>query len=99
MPKLRAIVALGRIAHESTVKALGLRSAAAPFAHGAVHQCRRLQALRQLSLLALQHEHRRADARDVSQCVREGAGGSGYKFSQGRAKLRACPPYANDLEN
>jgi uracil-DNA glycosylase family 4 len=37
MPKLRAIVALGRIAHESTVKALGLRNAAAPFAHGAVH--------------------------------------------------------------
>jgi len=38
MPKLRAIVALGRIAHESTLKALGLRSAAAPFAHGAVHK-------------------------------------------------------------
>jgi uracil-DNA glycosylase len=38
MPRLRAIVALGRIAHESTLKVLGLRSAAAPFAHGAVHQ-------------------------------------------------------------
>jgi len=37
MPKLRAIVALGRIAHESTLKALGIRSAAAPFAHGAIH--------------------------------------------------------------
>jgi len=37
MPGLRAIVALGRIAHESTLKALGLRSAAAPFAHGAIH--------------------------------------------------------------
>ncbi len=37
MPRLRAIVALGRIAHESTVKALGLRSSAAPFAHGAMH--------------------------------------------------------------
>jgi len=37
MPKLRAIVALGRIAHESTLKALGLRNSAAPFAHGAVH--------------------------------------------------------------
>src|SRR5215216_1099713 len=35
MPKLRAIVALGRIAHESTLKALGLRNGAAPFAHGA----------------------------------------------------------------
>ena len=38
MPKLRAIMALGRIAHESTLKALGLRGAAAPFGHGAVHQ-------------------------------------------------------------
>ena len=38
MPKLRAIVALGRIAHDSTLKALGIRSAAAPFEHGAVHE-------------------------------------------------------------
>jgi uracil-DNA glycosylase len=38
MPRLRAIVALGRVAHESTLKALSLRSAAAPFAHGAIHQ-------------------------------------------------------------
>jgi len=38
MPRLRAIVALGRVAHDSTVKALNLRAAAAPFAHGAVHQ-------------------------------------------------------------
>ncbi len=38
MPHLRAIVALGRIAHDSTLKALGLRAAAAPFKHGAVHQ-------------------------------------------------------------
>jgi uracil-DNA glycosylase len=38
MPKLRAIVLLGRIAHESTVKALGLRNAAVPFTHGAVHK-------------------------------------------------------------
>jgi len=38
MPRLRAIVALGRVAHESTVKALGLRATAAPFSHGALHQ-------------------------------------------------------------
>jgi uracil-DNA glycosylase family 4 len=37
MPKLRAIVPLGRIAHETTLKVLGLRSVAAPFAHGAMH--------------------------------------------------------------
>ena len=34
MKNLRAIVVLGRIAHETTVKALGLKRAAAPFSHG-----------------------------------------------------------------
>jgi uracil-DNA glycosylase family 4 len=37
MPRLRAIVALGRIAHDSTLKALGLRATSAPFGHGAMH--------------------------------------------------------------
>ena len=37
MPKVTAVVLLGRIAHDSTVKALGLKAKAAPFAHGAVH--------------------------------------------------------------
>ena len=37
LPRLKAIVALGRIAHESTLRALGLRLAAHPFAHGARH--------------------------------------------------------------
>lgn len=43
MPKLRAIVLLGRIAHDSTLKALGLRAAQAPFGHGAVHEAGRLR--------------------------------------------------------
>jgi uracil-DNA glycosylase len=38
MPRLRAIVALGRVAHDTVLKTLDLRAAAAPFAHGAVHQ-------------------------------------------------------------
>jgi uracil-DNA glycosylase family 4 len=38
MQNLRAVVVLGRIAHDSTLKALGLRASAAPFAHGAIHQ-------------------------------------------------------------
>jgi uracil-DNA glycosylase len=38
MTPLRAIVALGRIAHDTMLKVFGLRAAAAPFAHGAVHQ-------------------------------------------------------------
>ena len=37
MPNLRAVVALGRVAHDSMLKVLALRAAAAPFAHGAIH--------------------------------------------------------------
>ena len=37
LTQLRVIVALGRIAHETTLKATGARAAAFPFAHGAVH--------------------------------------------------------------
>jgi uracil-DNA glycosylase len=36
MPRLRAIVALGRVAHETLVKACSARRAEHPFAHGAV---------------------------------------------------------------
>jgi uracil-DNA glycosylase family 4 len=35
LPRLRAIVTLGRIAHDSTLRALGRPAAAAPFGHGA----------------------------------------------------------------
>ena len=38
LPKLRAILCLGRISHDSTLAALGLRQKDAPFAHGAAHQ-------------------------------------------------------------
>ena len=37
LPQLRVIVALGRIAHESVLRALDVRVAAYPFAHGARH--------------------------------------------------------------
>lgn len=43
MTKLRAIVALGRIAHDTTVKALGLKAVAAPFGHGAEHDAGHLK--------------------------------------------------------
>jgi uracil-DNA glycosylase family 4 len=36
-PDLKAIVALGRIAHDSTVRALGRKLSAHPFGHGAEH--------------------------------------------------------------
>lgn len=38
LPRLKAIVALGRIAHDSALAALGARKAAFPFAHGARHE-------------------------------------------------------------
>jgi uracil-DNA glycosylase family 4 len=43
MPRLRAIVALGRIAHDSMLKALGLRAVVSPFSHGAVHHAGQLK--------------------------------------------------------
>jgi uracil-DNA glycosylase len=40
MPRLAAILALGRIAHDSTLTALGVRKSTFPFAHGARHDVR-----------------------------------------------------------
>lgn len=37
LPRLRVVVALGRIAHDSVLRALALKPGAAPFAHGAEH--------------------------------------------------------------
>jgi uracil-DNA glycosylase family 4 len=42
MPRLAALVALGRIAHDTICRALDVRLAAAPFAHGAVHSAAKL---------------------------------------------------------
>ncbi len=38
MPKLKVILALGRIAHEATLRALGLKLSVHPFTHGALHE-------------------------------------------------------------
>jgi uracil-DNA glycosylase len=43
MERLRAIVTLGRISHESTLAALDHHRAAAPFRHGAAHEVGRLR--------------------------------------------------------
>jgi uracil-DNA glycosylase family 4 len=43
MPRVSAIVALGRISHDTLLKVFGLRAAAAPFVHGAVHQAGHLK--------------------------------------------------------
>jgi uracil-DNA glycosylase family 4 len=42
MPRLAAIVALGRIAHDSVASALGARRSIYPFGHGAIHSMGRL---------------------------------------------------------
>ena len=42
MPRLAAIVALGRIAHESTIVALGEKRSRLPFSHGSAHQAGKL---------------------------------------------------------
>ncbi len=38
MPNLKAMLALGRIAHDSVVRTLGVKLKDAPFGHGAVHE-------------------------------------------------------------
>jgi uracil-DNA glycosylase len=43
MPRLAVVVALGRIAHETTVVALGARRSKVPFGHGAAHTIGHLQ--------------------------------------------------------
>jgi len=37
LPRLRVVLALGRVAHETVVRAFGARAAGPPFAHGARH--------------------------------------------------------------
>ena len=64
-PTLQAIVALGRIAHETTLRALGAAPRRLPLRARRGARARRAAPLRQLSLLPLQHEHRRADDGDV----------------------------------
>lgn len=39
-PDVRAILALGRIAHDTALTALNVKRSAAPFAHGAIHRLR-----------------------------------------------------------
>jgi uracil-DNA glycosylase family 4 len=38
LPNLKAVVALGRIAHETTLRSMGVAGAKAPFGHGARHR-------------------------------------------------------------
>jgi uracil-DNA glycosylase family 4 len=42
MPRLRAIVALGRVAHDSVIATLGEKRSRLPFGHGSVHAAGKL---------------------------------------------------------
>ena len=77
LPKVRVLVALGQIAHVAAARALGLPPTSTKFGHGAeaVAPGRPRPAV-ELSLLALQPEHRAAGRRDVRERVR--AGGLSY---------------------
>ena len=82
MPRLRAIVALGRIAHEIDAESIGPSQRRGAVCARRDASGRRAPALRQLSLLALQHQHAGADAGNVSQRVRESKSGSGVGFER-----------------
>jgi uracil-DNA glycosylase family 4 len=43
LPHVRAMILLGRIAHDSTLKALGIKATDAKFGHGAEHQAGRIR--------------------------------------------------------
>ena len=47
MPRIRAVVALGRVAHDSLIRALGRKPRAFPFAHGAEHVLATTQGLQE----------------------------------------------------
>ena len=73
MTKLRVVVALGRVAHE-LIHRRARRPAIGICLRPRPQPCdRRADLVRQLSLLALQHQYRRAHAADVSRPVCPGA--------------------------
>ncbi len=65
LPRLRAVLCLGGVAHAALTDALGARRRDHAFAHGARHEIGGLRGVRQLPLLAAQHEYRTADRRDA----------------------------------
>ncbi len=67
MPRLEAVLALGAIAHQAVLAALGEKRAPYPFAHGALHRLPRRTPRRQLPLLALQHQYRQSSPRRCSR--------------------------------
>ncbi len=74
MPKLRAILALGQIAHGAVLVRARPAEIGLPLRpRRGLRSARRQAPGRQLSLLALQHQHRQADNRDVRSRVQRAA--------------------------
>jgi len=55
MPKLKIVLALGRIAHESAVRALGTIPARAPFGHGKIQEIGKAQDVGGVTLVSSYH--------------------------------------------
>ena len=72
LPRLCAVVCLGRIAHETLLRALGAARPTHPFAHGARHAIGRLAVFDSYHCSRLQHQHRPPDRGDVRGGVRRG---------------------------
>ena len=72
LPRLRVVLALGRVAHETVAARIWRQGGCAPIrARSATRaQTGRPDTLRQLPLLALQHQYRRLDRYDVSRRIR-----------------------------
>jgi len=84
MPHLRAILALGRVAHDSVVKSLKLRGSAAPFVHGAVHRAGASSSTTAI-IARVTTQHGRPDADMFRGCLR----GSKRICLQGRCTRNA----------
>ncbi len=67
LANLRVVLALGRVAHDTVLRAFGARAASFPVRAWRASRAEggRTEPVRQLSLLALQYQHGRADQRDV----------------------------------
>ena len=72
LPNVKVILALGKIAHDSVLTTLGAQDRAHPFKHGVAYDDRQVHPDFELSLLALQHQYRRADHRNVRGCGGQG---------------------------
>jgi uracil-DNA glycosylase family 4 len=67
MPNLKAVLTLGRVAHDSVLSALAIPKKGSSLRTWRAPRYRPHRTDRELSLLALQHEYRRAHGGDVRQ--------------------------------